>query len=139
MLSSEIIFLSYGYFLNCRGLSPILCQFFVGSLGHPGGILCGILCGIRMTCDGPHVTRDTRVGLIAGGCPCGWLGSWSRCLVLRLVAGGCPCGWLSSWAPCLVLSLACPSTHSRDEATVLTCWFIDFRASWSMLSSMSSS
>ncbi len=44
----------------------------MGSLGHPGGILCGICT----TCDGPHVTRDTRVGLVAGGCPRGWLGSW---------------------------------------------------------------
>ncbi len=64
----------------------------MGSPGHPGGILCGILCGIRMTCDGPHVTRDTRMGLVAGGYPCGWLGSWARCLV----AGGCPGGWLGS-------------------------------------------
>jgi hypothetical protein len=61
-----------------------------------------------MTCDGPHVTRDTLVGLVAGGCPRGWLGSWARCLVLS--AGGCPHGWLGSWACCLVLSLACPST-----------------------------
>jgi hypothetical protein len=62
----------------------------VGSLGHPGGILCGILCGICTTCDGPHVTRDTRVGLVAGGCPRGWLGSW-------------------------VLSLACPSTRGDSS------------------------
>ncbi len=45
--------------------------------------------GNSTTCDGPHVTRDTHVGLVACGCPCGWLGS-SVC--------------------CLALSLACPST-----------------------------
>jgi hypothetical protein len=67
--------------------------------------------GISTTCDGPHVTRDTHLGLVTRGCPRGWLGCSVRCLAL---------------------SLACPSTHSRDEATVLTCWFIDFLASWSV-------
>jgi hypothetical protein len=66
-------------------------------VGSFGGILCGIFCGICTTCDGPHVTRDTSVGLVAGG----WLGSW----VLSLA---CPRGWLGSW----VLILACPSTLS---------------------------
>jgi hypothetical protein len=81
-----------------------------------------------MTCDGTHVTRDTRVGLFAGGCPRGRLGSWAHCLVLSaggcprgrlgswarclvLSAGSCPHGWLGSWDHCLVLSLACPSTN----------------------------
>ncbi len=61
---------------------------------HPGGILCGILCGICTTCDGPHVTRVTRVGLVAGGCPRGWLGSW-------------------------ILSLACPSTERAWSSPTL--------------------
>ncbi len=43
--------------------------------------------GISMTCDGPHVTRDTHVGLVVRGCPRGWLGSWVCCLALGLA---CP-------------------------------------------------
>jgi hypothetical protein len=43
--------------------------------------------GISMTCDGPHVTRDTHVGLVVCGCPCGWLGYWVHCLALGLA---CP-------------------------------------------------
>ncbi len=40
--------------------------------------------GISMTCDGPHVTRDTHVGLVACGCPHGWLGCSVHCLALSL-------------------------------------------------------
>jgi hypothetical protein len=50
--------------------------------------------GISTTCDGPHVTRDTHVGLVARGCPHGWLGCSVRCLAL---------------------SLACPSTTDFAE------------------------
>ncbi len=40
--------------------------------------------GISTTCDGPHVTRDTHVGLVTRGCPRGWLGCSVCCLALRL-------------------------------------------------------
>ncbi len=67
------------------------------------GLFGGILCGILTTCVGPHVIRDTRVGLVA----CGWLGPW----VLSLA---CPRGWLGSW----VLILACPSTDRAYQQCV---------------------
>ncbi len=54
--------------------------------------------GISTTCDGPHVTPDTHVGLVACGCPRGWLGCSVRCLAL---------------------SLACPST--TDFARICGC------------------
>ncbi len=86
--------------------------------------------GISTTCDGPHVTLDTHVGLVAHGYLYGWLSSLVRCLALSLAcpsttdfAGicGCHCGSLEKCTGnfLAVSTFECSPTHSHDETLVL--------------------